>query len=463
MPAIVIVNVQEQFAPLPSTLQQTGALVTQGGTNLSAPAASFLTQLSDLYSIIAGTHPLSNLVCGPGLTNVTVTATTASPHGLTGSVSLRILGAHPIGYDGTFTCTVTGLSTFTYMLASNPGPATVFGSFLQPGSQAPANELLSMATTFFAQGSNQGVYVLEVGTGGVNSGVTALTNYINASPQFFYAYLVPREWDGNANFIAMVNNYTAPTAKTYFLITTTTGTYSSYGGMKSAICMVESPNIAATEFSLASFLYQILSAAPSATNKTAPFAFRFVFGVTAYPTLNNSSTLATLANAAVNVIGTGAEGGISDTIIVNGQSMDGSDFLFWYSADWIQIQINLDVTNAVINGSNDSLNPLYYDQNGINRLQTVGENDLEDALTFGLATGSVTATALDGPIFSNNFSNGLYANQNVINAIPLINYTSENPGDRPIGRYAGFGVIYRPSTGFRQIVFYVVVTQFLNP
>jgi hypothetical protein len=143
--------------------------------------------------------------------------------------------------------------------------------------------------------------------------------------------------------------------------------------------------------------------------------------------------------------------------------MDGSDFLFWYSADWIQIAINLDVTNAVINGSNNELNPLYYNQNGIDALQIVGEGDLENAVTFGLANGSVLGTDLDGPPFGAAYAAGTYANTNVINAIPFINYTAENPGDYPNGRYAGFGVIYRPSTGFKSILFYIVVTEFQNP
>lgn len=58
----------------------------------------------------------------------TVTVTTASPHGLpTGTTSGTIYGCTPSAYNGSFTFTKTGSSTFTYPLSSNPGTATVLG------------------------------------------------------------------------------------------------------------------------------------------------------------------------------------------------------------------------------------------------------------------------------------------------------------------------------------------------
>ena len=58
----------------------------------------------------------------------TVTVTTASPHGLpTGTTSGTIYGCTPTAYNGSYTFTRTGASTFTYPLASNPGTITVLG------------------------------------------------------------------------------------------------------------------------------------------------------------------------------------------------------------------------------------------------------------------------------------------------------------------------------------------------
>lgn len=76
---------------------------------------------------VVGDLPLSNLVWSGG----TVTATTAAPHGLSGSINLFIDGATPSGYDGFFPCTITGASTFTFPLTPNPG-SFVSGSYAVP-------------------------------------------------------------------------------------------------------------------------------------------------------------------------------------------------------------------------------------------------------------------------------------------------------------------------------------------
>jgi len=50
--SIVQVNVNINVAPTPATLQQSGALVSQGGTSLSAGTFGLLTQLSDLTPLL---------------------------------------------------------------------------------------------------------------------------------------------------------------------------------------------------------------------------------------------------------------------------------------------------------------------------------------------------------------------------------------------------------------------------
>src|SRR5271166_5419692 len=152
MPSIVQVIVTQQVAPLPETLQATGAFVSQGDTILAPGTSSVLTQLSDLANII--TPPASNasLTWSGGVVSVT----TSSPHGYpTGiTVYLTIAGATPDGYNGTFLATTTGSSAFSYPLTNNPGSATTIGTF-QPA------QIQQMANTFFAQGVSQSVYVLE--------------------------------------------------------------------------------------------------------------------------------------------------------------------------------------------------------------------------------------------------------------------------------------------------------------
>ena len=154
---------------------------------------------------------------------------------------------------------------------------------------------------------------------------------------------------------------------------------------------------------------------PSTTNKVAPFAFRYLFGVTAYPIRGNSATLALLKAAAVNWVGTGAEGGISNTILMWGTTMDGRDATYWYSVDWVQIN----------------------NQDGINRLQVRSQATMNRGISYGLVLAPVTVTAVN-----------------------FVDYVLENESDYRIGKYAGLAVTYTPARGFTQIVFNVNVSDF---
>jgi hypothetical protein len=64
----------------------------------------------------------------------TATLTTASPHGLVTNNRVTISGASSSEYNGTFIVTVTGASTFTYVMASAPAAnATVVGIYTTIG------------------------------------------------------------------------------------------------------------------------------------------------------------------------------------------------------------------------------------------------------------------------------------------------------------------------------------------
>jgi len=454
---IVTVNVSQTIAPTPSTLQKTGAFISQGATTLGAGKTALITQLSDLTSILQGAFALASLTWSGGV----VTGTTAAPHGFANGqqIQLTISGAVPSGYNGTYICTITGASLFTYAHAGTlTTPAGTPGVY----TEEDVAELLAMGTTFFAQGAAQAVYVLELGQGDAATGVTALSAYITANPNAFYSYLVPRNWASETTYWAFVANFENPTAKTYFFTTMSLANYTNFTPqMKSVFGLVEAPVIPVTEFSLAAVFYRTLNYDPSTTNKVAPTAFAFLFGVTPYPLPGNSAQLSTLKSAFVNYVGTGAEGGISTAVLFWGTTMDGNDFTYWYSVDWVQINIDLDISNAIIDGSNNPINPLYYNQNGIDRLQGVAASTMSSGVTFGLVLGNVVQTALDGPALTDALARKQFEGQTVVNAVPFIPYSEENPGDYKIGKYSGFSISYTPARGFLSIIFNVNVSQFV--
>src|SRR6202012_5619028 len=94
---IVTVNTSVTTAPRPNSLQQRGALISQGGTSLEAGMVSTLTSPADLQEIAA--IPVVNTSLS-WLTGV-VTVTTATPHGWTNAdiVKVVISGVTPIGYN----------------------------------------------------------------------------------------------------------------------------------------------------------------------------------------------------------------------------------------------------------------------------------------------------------------------------------------------------------------------------
>lgn len=428
---IVTVNVSQTIAPAPSQLQRTGALISQGATSLAVGSSSLLYQFSDLAALLA---PAINIGSLSWNANV-VTVTTVAPHGIpTGqSTGVVIAGCTPTGYNGSYVATSVDASTLTYPLAVNPGLATVQGSFILENQQ----ELIAMATTFFAQGNANSVYVLELGAGDAATGVTALEGYMADPTLRFYAYLLPKSWADESTAITMARNNEATTAMVYFWVTTSLLNYANWSNIKSVIMMVQEASAPATEFSLAGPLYKALSYNPSNTNKVAPFAFQFLSGVTAFT--GSKATQQLLRTANCNYVGTGAEGGISNKLILWGVTADGRDYTYWYSVDWVQININLSLSNAIINGSNNPINPLYYNQAGINTLQKVAQGTVNSGIAFGLVLAPAT-----------------------VQAVPFITYVTDNPSDYSIGKYAGLSLTYTPARGFTQIIFNVNVTDFVQ-
>jgi hypothetical protein len=374
-----------------------------------------------------------------------------------------IAGSSIAAYNGTVLATVASATTFTYSIPSaTASPATGTPTATPPS----VAELVAMVTTFFAQGSQQSVYVLELGAGTPAQGVTYLPTWLAANPGIIYAFLVSRLWDSVAGFLTLMASYEALTSKLYFFITSTITNYVNYTKlMKCAFVMVEAPIVPASaplEFDAAAAFYVLLNQAPSSTNRVPQMAFQFLYGVTPYPLPGNGSLLTTLAAANINYVGTGAEGGISTAVLFFGTTADGNDLLkWWYGIDWAQINSDITIANTVVNGSNNPSNPLLYNQDGINRLQASEASLMQSGVADGIVLGPVVLTQLDTATFNSNVQNGVYADQTPINAVPFLSYTAANPSDYSIGKYGGLSVALTPQLGFKQIVFNINVSSFV--
>lgn len=355
---IVTVNTTVTAAPVASTLQQSGALVSLGGTTLTV-----------------GTYQ----------------------------------------YFGT-------LATLQAALSSG-------GNYVELGH---------MATTFFAQGTTIGVYVLELGVQSTGpDGITALETWITDNPDTFYAYLTPATWDSSGSALnTMAANYSSPTSKTYFFVTTTSSTISSYlATTKSIFATAPSLTAASGEFQAAAPFYDFLVNNPGLASPAAPMAYRYVYGVTPWVLAGNQTAINTILSAYGNVIETGAEGGISDACLFKGTTIDGVQSMWWYGIDWLQIQAKQRLAAAIINGSNSNP-PLYYNQAGINRLLAVLTSLGNTWISYGLG-GSAT-----------------------FSAVSFADYTAANPSDYAAGNYNGFSCVASAQNAFLTVTFNLDAVQF---
>ena len=425
--SIVQVNVAQNIAGTPSNLQKTGCFVSQGGTTLPSGSLMLLTNPSSLSSVLSGNESIANISWSAGV----VTVETSTNHGITigDTVVGVITGCVPSGYNGTFSVTATNTNILTYSLANNPGTISSKGVFTTENIA----ELAAMNTTFWAQGDNNAVYVLELGSGTPAQGVLDLIDYIAAPEIQMYSYLVPMDWADESTAITMARNLSSDTAKVYFYVTTSLSNYEDWAGIKSVIALTQDVNAPSTEFSNAAVFWQTLNNAPSDTNKVPPMAFRYLVGVT--PFSGTQSQQIGMRSKNINYVGTGAEGGISKELILWGVNADGHDISEWYAADWVQININLAVANAVINGSNNVINPLYYNQPGINTLQQVAQGVYNRSVVFGLSLAG-----------------------SQVNAVDFVTYTANNPGDYVLGEYYGLSITYTTARGFIRIVFNVTIS-----
>jgi hypothetical protein len=486
--AIVTVHVSIIEAPTPINYQRTGAFVSFGATTMTSGDTELLTQLSDLNQWLQPPMAITSAVWAAGVVTVTTTANLPGPPTIGDTFHLEITGFTPTGYNGYFTCTVTGVKTFTYPLVSSPGTTSVMGT----ATLQNANELSQMATTYFGQGNMIGPWILELGyQSSINNKVTALQTWLNNNPKTIYGFLMPREfgsdplaipaWPGLPTpapaptaWMNLLKQYQAPEKMEYFWITVLPTTMLTLGPTyKNVIQMVEAPTLydpaganlldSSGEFTLAAMFYNAIAFRPSNTNRVAPMAFKYVYGVTQYPQKNNGPLLVSFKAANTNYISTGAEGGISFTMVYEGVTLDGHDYFnWWYTIDWVQIEINLNLSNAIINGSNNPLAPLYYNQDGINYLQTVLYDTMVSASTFGMVLGHIKMTVYDGPNLTNAINGGEFAGECDVNAVPFLNYTLANPGDYKIGEYDGLSTLFIPARGFIHILVNVVATDLVS-
>ncbi|PAO24616.1 hypothetical protein [Enterobacter roggenkampii] len=438
---IVTVNVSQTIGATPSNLQQMSAVLSFGATFQEAGKPVLLTQPSDISDLV--NNPISSMTAEASSFGSDFTLVLPFMNSINrdpgSEVQITLQNCSPNAWNGTYLATVVDSGTLSWTIPGSTldGQPTTVGTFSIIGSDA----LVTAVDTFFAQGNSVGTYLLELGYQDdlPKNEVAALKTYMQEPLKRFYAYLVPENWKANADFINLAKLYTANEAKQYFFVLEDTpddtNYVTPYAGIKSIIAMADDTYPVTN--AAAAAMWNLVSASPSEINKVPPMAFRYLQAVNANAA--KASILTTMVKQNINYVDTGAEGGISNTMLVKGVTSDGNDMTYWYSVDWVQINVDMMLANAVINGSNNPINPLYYNQDGIDRLQQVAQGVFNTGVSYGLVNG-----------------------QTPVNAVPFKTYVKNNPNDYGIGRYAGLSATYTPMRGFVEIIFNINVTMQLS-
>jgi len=462
------------------TLAKVGANITVGGATFSGGVAADTLTIQGTAITFVAANPSGNQVLVGALPENTATNLLAL---LTASIdaNLYLLTYSRNGTVITATSKLAGTAGNSYTLAKSSAGITLSGSTLAGGGTNTIAGGVADLNTFLT--NNPGVYYAALcpdNWATDASFATFLNNYTSTTSRFYAFFHVT----GDASFTGTIAGTTLTvsaiayghlaigspitglgvTANTVItgLISGTGGTgtytvnntqtvgsepmscvnnYSQFLGMKSAVMRIKAPLDAITTAPAADMFALVLGSSPSETNKLAPFAFRYIYGSVAYPITPLDAT--NLKAAYINYTDTGAEGGLPNVKTLKwGTTGDGRDFSYWYAVDWVQTNLHLDLANEIINGSNTAINPLYYNQLGINRLQNRAQQTANRAVSYGMLLSTATTP--------------------IVNAIDFVTYTANNPSYYSIGRYDGLSLSAVPARGFKAINFALNVTDFVT-
>lgn len=419
--ALATAVLQHQAASIAVNVGGAGWTVSEtfafpGGTgHVSAVTGGVVT------AVVLDTHPGQGT--DPAGSGVVATATSGSGTGLTLNITSSLTGA-----VDHYTVTVEGAG-----YSSLPGVSITGGG----GSGATAQATIS-------GGAVTGLLPLTGGTSYTSAPTVTITappanissqvsEYIQANPLQNYLYVIDATSSTDAGLDTLVGTYDSTTSYTYFLLTLNVSQATTFGTHKAAILFIPSASAPSTEFGASDIAFMFASLTPSLAAKIQPFNNRFVIGSTPYTTPSNPLLTPALQTNA-NIVLSAIAGGLPNNMLIGGQTSDGNAITIWYGADYASLTVTQALINEIINGANNSTNPLLYDQQGINRLLARATQTLNTANAVG---------AILAPF--------------QISAVDFATYVLANPSDYQNGVYNGLAMTITPTRGFNSITYSLTV------
>lgn len=316
------------------------------------------------------------------------------------------------------------------------------GQYLIDEETDARQQLIDTVKGWFSQG-NRSVKLCDIGN------VTADT--IDNLDQYCYIGIAGYNWTniGGSTTNILYNTATQLLASSssacYIVGSLSTDEYTSNNqsklkGYKSLFTIANSGITSNNQVAAGAVGYELSNYNPSSFNKVNPMTYRYLYSTTPMGDDTERLNKSLIDNYNTNLlVAPPINTTNAKSLLFPGILSDGNDFTYWYGIDYIRFYLIDQVTNLLITASNSSINPIYYDQTGINRIKDAVTNAMSNCASYGIIQNNYTITATD-------FST----------------YVQANPSDYKSGLYGGIMIDVMPLKSLKHIKFYLNINDFIS-
>lgn len=345
----------------------------------------------------------------------------------------------------TFCIISQGSTNIEINTIQNVSPATL-SSILKETTTETTSEFSKSIQGYFNYSGNRSVNVLELGqvseTTTLQTQATQLDTIIKSGLNRSYMYLIPQSfYVENSPIVSIMQEYIKETSAQYFMISTTAdvttdAVATQFKNLKSCFLVYDNTD-ASQNINLAGSILGILASSKfdiSGNNKASPLNFKILQGFKFNPI--NRVLLNKLTQYPANFI----FNEVGYATIGNGRYTNGDAWDYWYQWDLTQLALQQKITQLLINGVNNPVNVIRFDQQGIDIINASVKSTLSEYIQLGCI--NTYAMALNP---ANNTLIGL----NNINTIDFNTYISQYPDKYQNEIYDG-------------ISFYVLINRYIR-
>lgn len=230
------------------------------------------------------------------------------------------------------------------------------------------------------------VYWQDITTDEVSQAVKVLSDFVASGELRVYEWACPTSFYDNTDFIALVKSYSGITAGQYFSLELPEGTdpstdetfalyiqSKSFAPVYPSLVEGESSNGAIVGIK-AGNLYNL-----SVSNPLSLLQWKTVYGITPRDRLSNSLV------DALNENGCSWIGSLNNnTVVLGGMVADGQNWESYFALDTFIFRLTVDIASMMIQASNNPLQSISFNQNGINIIKNKLVAISNTMLSFGV-------------------------------------------------------------------------------